>query len=410
MQTTKQQLFPALRFPEFEGEWQRVKLGEIGEFRGGGTPSTKKESYWMGNIPWVSSSDLEEGNIYKINISKYITEEAIDNSATKLLPANSILIVSRVGVGKLAINEVAICTSQDFSNFISKNCHVHYVALYLEHHKAKLKNLSQGTSIKGFTLDVIKTFKINIPSQPAEQQKIAHFLATIDKKKALLEELSQHLIVLKKGLMQQLFSQQLRFWDKNGEEFPAWEVKRLGEVFERVKTKNKENNKNVLTISAQLGLISQLEFFSKTVSAKNIIGYYLLEKGDFAYNKSYSKGYPLGAIKKLNRYDKGVVSTLYICFKPKNKQFSPFFEKYFEHSSINKELYKIAQEGARNHGLLNVSIRDFFELIKIPLPSLPEQEKIVNLLSCLDQKIQNIQAQLEEMQDYKKGLLQQILV
>jgi type I restriction enzyme S subunit len=150
-----------------------------------------------------------------------------------------------------------------------------------------------------------------------------------------------------------LKSSKSRFRQEDGSEFPAWEVKKLGEVAERVTRKNKVNNINVLTISAQFGLISQLEFFNKSVSAKDVSGYYLLEKDEFAYNKSYSNGYPMGAIKRLNRYDKGVVSTLYICFKFKEKINLSFMEQYFEMGLQNIELEKVAQEEARNHGLLN---------------------------------------------------------
>ena len=166
---------------------------------------------------------------------------------------------------------------------------------------------------------------------------------------------------------------QLRFSEFSGE----WQEKRLGEVFERVTRKNIENNKNVLTISAQHGLINQEQFFNKSVAANNVTGYYLLHKNEFAYNKSYSKGYPMGAIKKLNKYDKGVVSTLYICFKAKPENHDIFFENYFDSGFLNKGLHKIAQEGARNHGLLNLSVIEFFRDINLFFPTPPEQKKIV---------------------------------
>jgi len=150
---------------------------------------------------------------------------------------------------------------------------------------------------------------------------------------------------------------QLRFGEFSGE----WEEKKFGEVFERITRKNKENNSNVLTISAQQGLVNQKNYFNKSVSSKDIRGYYLLHKNDFAYNKSYSNGYPLGAIKKLSRYNKGVVSTLYICFKAKSNNVL-FLEQFFNSGYLNKEIHKIAQEGARNHGLLNISVVEFLEI------------------------------------------------
>ena len=161
----------------------------------------------------------------------------------------------------------------------------------------------------------------------------------------------------------------------------------MGEIAERVIRKNKENNQNILTISAQFGLISQLEFFNKSVSAKDVTGYYLLHKNDFAYNKSYSNGYPMGAIKRLNRYEKGVVSTLYICFKFIDCIDNTFVEQSFETGNQNSEIEKVAQEGARNHGLLNIGVSDFFN-IKLIIPSLPEQIQIASFLTLIDERIQ----------------------
>ena len=139
-----------------------------------------------------------------------------------------------------------------------------------------------------------------------------------------------------------------------------WQVKPFDQVFIRVTRKNTENNLNILTISAQRGLVGQEKFFSKLVAAKDVTNYYLLYKNDYAYNKSYSNGYPMGAIKRLIEQDKGVVSTLYICFTAKEKGFENFFDQYFESGAHNAEISMIAQEGARNHGLLNMGVGDFF--------------------------------------------------
>ena len=195
----------------------------------------------------------------------------------------------------------------------------------------------------------------------------------------------------------------LRFPEFSGE----WEEKKLSEIFKRLTGKNREDNKNVLTISAQYGLISQLDFFKKSVSASDVTGYYLLHKGDFAYNKSSSQGRPVGAIKPLKLYEKGVVSTLYICFRCKDPNAIGFWEQYFDAGIFDKEIMSIAQEGARNHGLLNVPTSDFFSLkVKMPLPS--EQQKIAECLSALDALIASESAKLDSLKTYKKGLMQQL--
>lgn len=123
--------------------------------------------------------------------------------------------------------------------------------------------------------------------------------------------------------------------------------------------KNKENNNTILTISGRDGLVDQMTYFNKQIASKNVTGYYLIKKGEFAYNKSYSQGYPMGAIKMLSNYEKGVVSTLYICFKLNDEQSCDFYQHYFESGLQNRFIEKVAQEGARNHGLLNIGVNDF---------------------------------------------------
>ena len=146
-------------------------------------------------------------------------------------------------------------------------------------------------------------------------------------------------------------------------------------VFERITRKNTRDDRNVLTISAQHGLVSQLDYFSKTVASEDLRHYTPLSTGDFAYNKSSSSGYPVGAIKPLLAYDSGVVSSLYICFRsrPGVEVDTDFYRLYFEAGMLNDAITGIAQEGARSHGLLNISVRDFFKLpLHLP-PSLPRQ-------------------------------------
>lgn len=204
-----------------------------------------------------------------------------------------------------------------------------------------------------------------------------------------------------------MFSPQLRFADENGLPYPDWSEKTLGEIATRVKRKNIEDNQNVLTISAQQGLVNQQQYFTKSVSAKDVKGYYLLEKNDFAYNRSYSNGYPMGAIKRLKLYPKGVVSTLYICFKLDKLNDEVFFEQYFESGRQNREIEGVAQEGARNHGLLNVGLEDFFG-IRISLPSLPEQKKIASFLGAVDEKIYILTEKHQALCSYKNGWMQKI--
>lgn len=188
-----------------------------------------------------------------------------------------------------------------------------------------------------------------------------------------------------------------------------WEEYMLSDFVERVKRKNKNNLcKLPLTISAQYGLVDQISFFNKVIASENMSNYYLLHKGDFAYNKSYSSEYPWGAIKRLDRYEQGTLSSLYICFKPYSHVSSDFLTHYFETSKWHQGISEIAVEGARNHGLLNVGIQDFFETMHCLPQNLLEQEKIAKFLNLIEERIATQNKIIEKLQSLIKGLAAQL--
>ena len=188
-----------------------------------------------------------------------------------------------------------------------------------------------------------------------------------------------------------------------------WKESVLSDFVERVKRKNKNNLcKLPLTISAQYGLVDQISFFNKVIASENMSNYYLLHKGDFAYNKSYSSEYPWGAIKRLDRYEQGTLSSLYICFKPYSHVSSDFLTHYFETSKWHQGISEIAVEGARNHGLLNVGIQDFFETMHCLPQNLLEQEKIAKFLNLIEERIATQNKIIEKLQSLIKGLAAQL--
>ncbi len=204
-----QQIFSQkLRFREDDGrefpEWEKRKIGELGRFIGGGTPTTQNEDFWNGNIPWISSSDLSDESIFQIKTTRFISEKAISQSATKLVPKNSILIVSRVGVGKVAIAKEDICTSQDFTNLVLHSGNQVFFAYLLKTKTNKLLEFNQGTSIKGFVKSDLEAFEISTPVIQ-EQTKIANFITAIDNKIAHTKTQLDAVKLYKKGLLQQLF-------------------------------------------------------------------------------------------------------------------------------------------------------------------------------------------------------------
>ena len=184
--------------------WVQKQLKEIASFCGGGTPSKDVTSYWSGNIGWVSSSDIQDEWIDTISITRRINKAAIENSSTKLCPKGSIAIVSRVGVGKVAIMPENLCTSQDFTNIISLDGNKVFFAYQIAF-KMKIETTkTQGTSIKGITSDTIKRMMVHIPPQD-EQEHIAAFLTAVDLKLKYELRLFDSLSGIKKALLQKLF-------------------------------------------------------------------------------------------------------------------------------------------------------------------------------------------------------------
>ena len=188
-----------------------------------------------------------------------------------------------------------------------------------------------------------------------------------------------------------------------------WEETHFKTMFGRLNRKNTTGNTNVLTISAQHGLISQEDFFNKSIASEDKSNYFFLKRGEFAYNKSYSNGYPFGALKPLVAYESGIVSPLYICFSATRENKCPeYYAQYFEGGLMNHEIQAFAQEGARNHGLLNISVGDFFNSA-IVVPPLPEQQKIAEILTTQDKVIELKEKRIAEKQRQKKYLMQQLL-
>ena len=278
--------------------------------------------------------------------------------------------------------------------------YVYYVYKYIG-----LSKFSSGSGVPTLNRNDVHVSKIAIP--PIEEQgcivKVLELWdSTIEKQSELIEKLK----LRKRALMQQLLTGKKRLPGFNGE----WERKKLGDIAERVTRKNEEDCKNVVTISAQRGFVIQTDFFNKSVASETLDNYYLVHKDEFCYNKSYSNGYPMGAIKRLTAFDKAVVTTLYICFKLKN--LSPinmdFFEQYCESGIFNKELVKIANEGGRAHGLLNVTPTDFFNM-HMRIPKIEEQDAIASVLVNADKVTGLANEKLARLQSQKRGLMQQLL-
>lgn len=401
---------PKLRFPGFTGDWKETKLGEVANKinRKNTCLEISRVLTNSANMGVVDQNDYFDRDIaVKENTANYHIVEYGDFVYNPR-------ISTAAPVGPISINKVGrgimspLYTVFKFHNGFIPFYEQYFQTTIWHSYLKSIANFGARFDRMNITTEGFFNMPLYLPT-PSEQQKVSECLSEIDNLIASQVNKVEALKEKKRGMMQQMFPQQgetaprLRFPGFTKE----WEKKLFSEVFTRRTEKNAENNKNVLTISAQFGLISQLEFFKKSVSAADVTGYYLLHKGDFAYNKSSSQGKPVGAIKPLKLYDKGVVSTLYICFRCKDSNAIGFWEQYFDAGIFDNEIMSIAQEGARNHGLLNVPTNDFFGLT-VQLPSPSEQQKIAECLSSMDDLIASETAKLDSLKDLKKGLMQQL--
>ena len=246
-----------------------------------------------------------------------------------------------------------------------------------------------------------------------EQKKIAKLLNLIDERIATQNKIIEDLKKLKSAIVEKVFC-------SPNQEYPMCRIEGFGQALStykmsdfssRIATKNKDSKCSlVLTIAAQYGLVNQESFFNKSVASENLTGYYLLHKGEFAYNRSYSAGYDWGAVKRLDNYDEGVLSTLYICFKINETIVdSDYLAYYFESTKWHRGLSDIAGEGARNHGLLNVSITDYFNT-KHRFPVIEEQKAIAKMLNTITEKERKATLLGECYQKQKQYLLRQMFI
>ena len=249
---------------------------------------------------------------------------------------------------------------------------------------------------------------IRFPSS-IEQKKIASFLSAIERRISFQQLRVDSLKKDKRGVFEAIFSRTLRLMPRTSQS--EWTAFKLSDFATRITRKNNGATDIPLTISAQYGLIDQRDFFSKVVASTDMSGYYLLHRGEYAYNRSTSNDYPFGSIKRLDLYDKGAVSTLYLCFAIKEEVvLSDFARWYFESSQWYRGVNEICAEGARNHGLLNVPTDGFFNTVHILPSDIEEQSRIAAFLSRIHEKVIQAQEELEELNSLRKGLMQQLFI
>lgn len=394
--------------------WEWTNLGKLANKVGSGvTPKGGSNSYKRSGIPLIRSQNVLWGTLDLKDVAFIDDSQHKKMKGSIVCKGDVLLNITGASIGRAAVSHL------DEANVNQHVCIIRSDKLDPEflrdfllsfNGQKQIEQFQAGGNRQGLNFEQIKSFKLPLPPLP-EQRKIAKILSTWDKAISTTECLIDKSKQQKKALMQQLLTGKKRLLDDSGKPFEGeWKEVKLSHFFERVIEKNNGQSKNVITISAQHGLIRQEEFFKKSVASETLDNYFILRKGQFAYNKSYSNGYPMGAIKRLNRYDDAVVTSLYICFELKDDPLasSCFMEQFFESGLLNRGLTKVAAEGGRAHGLLNVKPADFMAL-SISTPKINEQQKIASVLTNADKEIEALKQQFDDLKQEKKALMQQLL-
>ena len=401
---------PSLRFPEFTGEWKEERLSEIADiYKGAGI---SKDQLSDNGEPCILYGELYTK--YKTEtITEVISRTDIDNTKLVRSKANDVIIpcsgetAEDIATARCVIKD-GILLGGDLNIIRLHNYDGSFVSYQLNgKRKYDIAKVAQGVSVVHLYGEHLKGVKTVNPCL-AEQKKISRFLSLLDERIAVQNRLIEDLKKLRCAIIENVFcspnhnESALRF---KGNTDPL-STYRMEDFCSRITRKNKDNQCSlVLTIAAQYGLVDQESFFNKTVASENLAGYYLLHKGEFAYNRSYSAGYDWGAVKRLEKYPEGVLSTLYICFKiDESAVDSDYLAYYFESTKWHKGLSDIAGEGARNHGLLNVSVNDYFNT-RHRFHCMREQKIIASMLNVISQKENDEIALYDNYQKQKQYLL-----
>lgn len=407
---------PKIRFKGFSGEWKRSTLGDLALF-------SKGSGYSKSDICKEGTPVILYGRMY----TKY--QSVFDEIDTFVNPKdNSVVskggevIIPGSGESPKDISLAAMVKNEGVIlggdlNILKFNQKVNdpafmSMAITYSPTRAELSSYSQGKTVVHLRNSEIAKGTIRYPNI-SEQNTIVNYVLSLDAQISASTSRLASLKQMKAASLQAMFPQEgetmpkVRFKGFEGE----WKKVKLNTFAKRIMRKNSNLESTLaLTIASAYGLVSQAEYFNNLVVGSNIQNYYLLKKGEFAYNKSYSNGYPFGSVKRLDRYEQGILSTLYIVFSIDNSVSSDYITHFFDTTLWHKEIAERAEEGARNHGLLNIATRDFFDIYIWMPDSVKEQQSIASFFTSLDRQITLHTQRLEKLKQIKAACLDKMFV
>lgn len=402
---------PALRFKGFTDPWEQRKISELAEKTyGGGTPTTSNEAFWNGNIPWIQSSDIVDGKLMGVEPRKYITQTGLNSSATQLVPKNSIAIITRVGVGKLAYMPFSYSTSQDFLSLSKLNTEP-FFTVYACYKKLQSElNTVQGTSIKGITKDELLAKTISVPVY-SEQKQIGSFFAQLDTLITLHQRKYEKLVNIKKSMLDKMFPQ-------NGASVPEirfkgftdpWEQRKLAEIANFSKGVGYSKN-DLCEEGTPIILYGRL--YTKYETSIFDVDTFVKEKAGSVYSKGGEVIVPASGETAEDISIASVVVKPGILLggdlnvvSPTTEYDSAFLALTISSGAAHEYLSSLAQGKSVVH-LHNTDIQS----VSAKFPTKREQEKIHLLFGKIDTLITLHQRKLEKLQNIKKSCLEKMFV
>lgn len=410
------ELVPKLRFPGFEGSYDNKLLDEIAKRGSGHTPNKNVFEYYNGDIPWISLADSKrlDNGLIEVTETK-ISEQGIKNSSAVLHPAGSVLLSRDAGIGKSAVMAKDMAVSQHFIvwNGYEQKLSNWYLYYKLQILKPEFERIAIGSTIKTIGLPYFKQLKLAIPDY-IEQEKVASFFSTIDKRISSSKEKKSLLEQYKKGLMQKIFSRELRFKDDDGKAFGDWEEKLLDEIGY---TFNGLSGKTADDFGAGKPYIQYKQVFDDSkidVTRFGLVNIRLDEQqptvqfGDIIFTTSSETPNEVGySSVLLERVDELYLNSFCFGFRPNSTEdLLPQFAQFlFRSKGFRDQIVKLAQ-GSTRYNISKVQLLK----IQILLPQPKEQTKIANFLSAIDRKIAAVGEQIAQLDTWKKGLLAEMFV
>lgn len=405
---------PKIRFKGFEGEWKTSTIGEIAPLSGG--YAFQSNHFSSVGIPIVRISNILETGIVGGVFAKYATFDG--DADFRLYDGDAVIAMSGATTGKVAIvhTQGFLYQNQRVGKFTKTDRVIYdFLTTIVKSHKfrADLSCLLTSSAQPNASSKDIDSITQSIPLDKDEQQVIGKYFTSLDSQISASTSRLASLKQMKAASLQAMFPQEgetvpkIRFKGFEGE----WKKVKLNSFAKRVTRKNSHLESTLaLTIASAHGLVSQIDYFNNLVVGSNIRNYYLLKRGEFAYNKSYSNGYPFGSVKRLDRYEQGILSTLYITFSIDNSISSDYLTHFFDTNLWHKEVAERAAEGARNHGLLNIGATDFMDINIWKPESKAEQQAIASYFTSLDRQISLQSQRLEKLKQIKSACLDKMFV